>query len=161
MDAFSLYKARKVPTKSPVCAICVDRTRGQTRHVRFGYGVTVWLCASHASTRFMTQRSGRDLVVTLMGVWRANGCLTTARHKALDAHLAALKAKPKRAQPGSYAWPKLRAHAEHLFANGTSVTTVTTRIHHATFTNAEPPSHRTIRRWHTQRRWLHPPPRTA
>ena len=74
MYAFSLYKARKVPTKSPVCAICVDRTRGTTHQVRFGYGVSVWLCQTHASVEFLTGRSGRDLVVTLMGIWRANGC---------------------------------------------------------------------------------------
>ena len=161
MYAFSLYKARKVPTKSPVCAICVDRTRGQTKQVRFGYGVSVWLCQTHASVEFMTGRSGRDLVVTLMGIWRANGCLTSARHKALDAHLQALKPNPQRARPGSYAWPKLRVHAERLFANGTTPTTVSARIRQATFTNAQPPSHRTIRRWHAQRRWLHPPPRAT
>jgi hypothetical protein len=161
MYAFSLYKARKVPTKSPVCAICVDRTRGTTHQVRFGYGVSVWLCQTHASVEFLTGRSGRDLVVTLMGIWRANGCLTTARRKALDAHLAALKTKPQRARPGSYAWPKLRLHAERLFANGTTISAVTARIRQATFTNAEPPSHRTIRRWHQQRRWLRPPPRAA
>ena len=161
MYAFSLYKARKVPTKSPVCAICVDRTRGTTHQVRFGYGVSVWLCHSHASVEFLTGRGGRDLVVTLIGIWRANGCLTSARHKALDAHLAALKAKPRRARPGSYAWPKLRLHAERLFANGTTTPAVTARIRQATFTNAQPPSHRTIRRWHQQRRWLHPPPRAA
>src|SRR5207302_7593698 len=88
----SLYKARKVPTKSPVCAICVDRTRGKTRQVSFGYGVKVWLCEGHASVEFMTQRGGRDLVITLMALWRAHGCLTAARHKALDAHLDGLKA---------------------------------------------------------------------
>jgi hypothetical protein len=163
MSAFSLYKARRVPTKSPVCAICVDRTRGTTRQVGFGYGVSVWLCQAHASVEFITGRGGRDLVVTLLGIWRANGCLTSARHKALDAHLAALKPQPQpeRARPGSYAWPKLRVHAEQLFANGTTATTVHTRIHHATFTNAEPPSRRTIRRRHAQQRWLHPPPRAA
>ncbi len=87
----SLYKARKVPTKQPVCAICVDRTRGRTQRVSFGYGVEVWLCEGHASVAFLTQRSGRDLVLTLTAVWRANGCLTAARHRAMDAHLASLE----------------------------------------------------------------------
>ena len=37
----------------------------------FGYGVEVWLCAGHASVEFHTARSGRDLVVTLSGIWHA------------------------------------------------------------------------------------------
>ena len=155
----SLYKA-KVPTKQPVCAICLDRTRGKTQRVGFGYGVSVYFCQGHASVEFLTRRSGRDLVVSLSEVWKAAGCLTTARHKALDAHLAALKPRPRRARPGSYAWPTLRVQAERLFSQGTPVTHVTDRIRAATFTNATPPSPRTIHRWHAQRRWtLRAPPR--
>ena len=157
----SLYKAR-VPTKQPVCAICLDRTRGKTQRVGFDYGVSVFLCQGHASVEFLTQRSGRDLVVSLSEVWRAAGCLTTARHKALDAHLAALRPKPRRARPGSYAWPTLRVHAERLFAQGTPVSQVTQRILTARFENASPPSPRTIHRWHAQRRWTHrAPPRAV
>jgi hypothetical protein len=150
---FSLYKARKVPTKQPVCAICVDRTRGKTQRVTFGYGVEVWLCGTHASTEFLTRRSGRDVVVTLMGIWRANGCLTAARHKALDAHLNALKARPARKRPGSYAWPNVRVPAEHLWGGGESRATVQERILSARYLNAGPPSRRTIQRWHADRRW--------
>jgi hypothetical protein len=51
------YKARRVPTKQTVCAICVERTRGKL--VELGYGVSVHLCAEHASHGFQTQRSGR------------------------------------------------------------------------------------------------------
>jgi hypothetical protein len=40
----TLYKARNLPLKRPVCAICMDRTRGRTEDVRLGYHVTVWLC---------------------------------------------------------------------------------------------------------------------
>ena len=84
----TLYKARGLPSvKRPVCAICIDRTRGRTEEVRLGYRVTVWLCPGHASHAFQTKRSGRDFVRTLMGVWQANGCMTQARHRALDAHL--------------------------------------------------------------------------
>ena len=155
----TLYKARKVPTKQPVCAICVDRTRGKTQRVWFGYGVEVWLCEGHASVAFLTQRGGRDLVLTLTAVWRANGCLTAARHRAMNAHLAALKARPARSRPGSYAWPKMRVRAERAFARGAPMTTVRTHILSATYTNAEPPSLRTIQRWHHQRRWALPPPR--
>jgi hypothetical protein len=158
---FSLYKARKVPTKQPCCAICVDRTRGKTQRVSFGYGVEVWFCQQHASTEFLTARSGRDLVVTLMGIWHANGCLTAARHKALDAHLNALKAKPPRTRPGSYAWPKLRLRAEQLWHAGATRTSVQHRILTLTYQNATPPSRRTIQRWHADRRWATrraPPP---
>jgi hypothetical protein len=157
----SLYKARKVPTKQPVCAICVDRTRGRTQRVWFGYGVEVWLCEGHASVAFLTQRGGRDLVLTLTAVWRANGCLTAARHRAMDAHLASLRARPRRSRPGSYAWPKMRLRAERAFARGAPVSTVRTHILGATYTNAEPPSPRTIQRWHHERRWALPPPPTT
>jgi hypothetical protein len=153
---FSLYKARKVPTKQPICAICVDRTRGRTQRVGFGYGVEVWMCQAHAGTEFLIGRSGSDVVVTLMGIWRANGCLTAARHKALDAHLTALERKPQRRRPGSYAWPKLRLSAEQLWQAGASRHTVQHRILTARYQNARAPSRRTIQRWHTDRRWAEP-----
>jgi hypothetical protein len=155
----SLYKARRVPTKQPVCAICVDRTRGRTQRVWFGYGVEVWLCEGHASVAFLTQRGGRDVVLTLMAVWRANGCLTASRHRALDAHVAALRARPARSRPGSYAWPRMRVRAERAFARGAPISTVRRHILEAVYTNAEPPSSRTIQRWHHERRWALPPPR--
>ena len=50
----TLYKARKVPTKQIVCAICAERTRGRTQAVDLGYGVTVHLCQGHASHEFQT-----------------------------------------------------------------------------------------------------------
>jgi hypothetical protein len=41
----TLYKARGLPSlKRPVCAICIDRTKGRTEEIRLGYRVTVWLC---------------------------------------------------------------------------------------------------------------------
>ena len=148
----TLYKA-KVPTKQTACAICLDRTRGRTQRVEFGYGVSVVLCKGHASVEFLTQRGGRDIVLTLMELWKAAGCLTTARHKALDAHLRALRPRRTRARPGSYAWPALRVQAERAFAAGASRATVTAGINSTTFTNATPPSRRTIHRWHAERRW--------
>ena len=99
----TLYKARGLSTKQPVCAICVERTRGRTQRVALGYGVTVWLCAGHASSDFQRRRSGRDFVRTLSGIWQASGCLTAARSRALHAHLASLQARPRRPLPGSYA----------------------------------------------------------
>lgn len=154
--AYTLYKARNA-TKSPCCAICLDRTRGRTQRVGFGYGVSVWLCADHASVDFLTRRSGRDLVVTLSGLWNAAGAMTANRHKAMLAHLAALKPRPPRPLPGSYAWPRVRVRAEALFATGRSIAHVSMGITSSDYGIAQPPSHRTIRRWHTQRRWTRPP----
>jgi hypothetical protein len=153
----TLYKARKVPAKQPVCAICVDRTRGKTQHVRLTYGVALWLCAEHASAEFQTQRSGRDFVLTLQRLWQAHGCLTASRSKALTAHLAALSGRPPRPRPGSYAWPLLRARAEARFAAGASPADAMTAIGRAFATGhplARPPSPRTVHRWHADRRWL-------
>src|SRR5690242_9216598 len=80
----TLYKARHLSTKRPVCAICLDRTRGRTQEVRLAYRVTVWLCPGHADPAFQRKRGGRDFVRTLMGAWQAHGCLTQARHRALE-----------------------------------------------------------------------------
>jgi hypothetical protein len=162
MHLATRYKARHIGKQNP-CAICIDRTRGRTQRVSFGYGVEVWLCAGHASVEFLTQRSGRDLVVTLSGIWHANGCMTAARHRALDAHLASLRSRPARRRPGSYAWPRVRVRVrcEQLFAAGTSLPSVVTRAKEADYGTAEPPSTRTIQRWRSQRRWVRPPPDTG
>jgi hypothetical protein len=151
----TLYKARRVPTKQAVCAICVERTRGKTRLVELGYGVSVHLCQPHASPEFQTQRSGRDFVLTLQRLWHAHGCLTVARANALRRHLHACTGSQARPRPGSYTWPELRHLAETAFATGTPAETVITtlrRIH--ADGPAHPPSTRTMRRWHTERRWL-------
>ena len=150
---YSLYKARNISVKQRVCAICVDRTRGKTREVGLGYGVSVWLCEGHASVEFLTKRGGRDFVLTMSRLWAAHGCLTAARSKALNAHLAGLRARPRRQRPGSYAWPRLRVQAERLFATGETANTVTTRLQARSYGSAEPPSARTVQRWRRERRW--------
>jgi hypothetical protein len=157
----SLYKARGVPTKSPVCAICLDRTRGKTQQRQLTHGISISLCAGHHSTEFLTRNAGRDFVVTLQRSWRANDCLTPARSHALSAHLAAIRATATtktRPRPGSYAWPKLRHEAEQAFARGAhALTTITQlRTRHAT-DHAKVPSIRTMRRWFSQGRWLRLP----
>jgi hypothetical protein len=151
----TLYKARKVPTKQPVCAICAERTRGKTRPVELGYGVAVHLCEGHASHEFQTQRNGRDFVLTLQRLWQAHGCLTTARSSALRRHLAACSGAAARPGPGSYSRPALRHEAEAAFAAGRSTHTVITALRrlHANGA-ATPPSIRTMRRWHAEHRWL-------
>lgn len=151
----TLYKARGLSAKQAVCAICVERTRGRTQKVSLGYGVEVWLCPGHASAEFQTMRGGRDFVRTLSGVWQANGCYTQARHRALHAHLAGLKARPERRRPGSYAWPELRVQVEAAYAEGLRPKDLAGSIHTTYATcPAHPPSRRTLERWAAQRRWL-------
>ena len=156
----TLYKCRGVPVKSPICAICLDRTRGTTRVRELTHGVKVSLCDGHHSVEFLRRRAGRDFAVTLMRIWRAHGCFTRARSRALDAHLRAIRAlgtSNVRARPGSYAWPRLRRQAENCFARGEHILTTITRLReqHAR-DHANVPSIRTMRRWFAQCRWLRP-----
>lgn len=153
----TLYKARQVPAKQAVCAICVERTRGRTERLDLGYGVRVWLCEAHASAAFQTQRSGRDFVLTLQRLWDAHGCLTRNRSRALDAHVERLRAQARATRrPGSYAWPALRREAERRFAAGGSLAAVARQMRDAlAAAPAQPPSRRTLQRWRHERRWLH------
>jgi hypothetical protein len=157
----SLYKARGVPVKMPLCAICIDRTRGRTFERQLTYGVRVWLCEGHCSVEFMRSNAGRDFAVTLLRIWRSQGCLTRARSKALDSHLLTVKAigrASSRPRPGSYSWPKLRVEAEEAFARGERVIATISRLRerHA-HDHATVPSIRTMRRWFSQGRWLRLP----
>ena len=159
----SLYKARDVPVKSPVCAICLDRTRGRTLERQLTHGVRVWLCEGHHSVEFLRANAGRDFAVTLLRSWRAHNCLTKARSRALDAHLLAMRALGKtasRPRPGSYSWPRLRREAEEGFARGDGILSTITRLRERhLLDHATVPSVRTMRRWFTQCRWLRPPER--
>jgi hypothetical protein len=157
----SLYKAHGVPVKSPLCAICIDRTRGTTLQRELTHGVKIWLCAGHHSIAFMRHNAGRDFVVTLERIWQSQGCLTRSRSKALTAHLLTIKTIGRattRTRPGSYAWPKLRREAEAAFAGGELVFATITRLRerHA-HDHATVPSIRTMRRWFTQGRWMRYP----
>jgi hypothetical protein len=155
----TLYKLRGVSNKQPVCAICVDRTRGRTQRVQLSHRVSVWLCAGHASPAFQAQRGGRDFVRTLAGVWRASDCLTAARSRALAAHLERLADHPSRPRPGSYAWPELRRELEDGYAAGGTPVQARGLVDTGDTTcRAHPPSRRTLQRWHAQRRWLVRPP---
>src|SRR4051794_21288685 len=152
----TLSKARKLPLKRPVCAICVDRTRGRTQEIRLGYRVTVWLCPGHASQAFQTKRGGGDFVRTLMDVWQANGCMTQAPPPALGAPLRQLTAHPPakdpEATPGRSCAAAWKAHDAH----GAPPAHPTHPACHAC--TAHTPSHRTLQRWHAERRWLNRPP---
>jgi hypothetical protein len=156
----TLYKARHVPTKQPVCAICVDRTSGKTQRLQLTHRVAVWLCQDHASVRFLTRRRGRDFAATLAAVWKANDCLTRARAQALAAHLDHQRQPaPPRPRPGSYAWPDLRRDLERAYAAGATPQQACRHVSEQHGGGpARPPSRRTIQRWHAQRRWLVRPP---
>ena len=155
----TLYEARNLPLKRPVCAICIDCTRGRTEEIRLGYRVSVWLCPGHASHAFQTTRGGRDFARTLMGVWQANGCMTQARQRALDAHLHRQRGHHRRARPGSYAWPELRRRLEARHAAGAPpLDPGELGAHPCGRCTAHTPSHRTLQRWHAERRWLNRPP---
>ena len=157
----TLYKARGPSTKSEVCAICVERSRGKTVRVHLGRGVSVWLCAGHASDEFRRQRSGRDFVLTLHRLWSAHGCLTKPRSRALDDHLAAMRSAPPapRRRPGSYSWAALRREAEERFRAGEDPTRVIRELRRAHSGGvAVVPSIRTMRRWYQERRWLRQTP---
>ena len=87
--------------------------------MHLGRGVSVWLCAGHASGEFRRERSARDFGLTLSG-WVVHGCLTKPRSRALDDHLAAMRSEPPapRRRPGSYSWAALRSEAEQRFFAG-------------------------------------------
>jgi hypothetical protein len=160
----SLYKCRGVPVNSPICAICLDRTRGRTQVRELTHGVKLSLCAGHHSVEFMRSNAGRDFVVTLSRIWGAQGCLTRARSRALEAHLAAVRAVDTtiaRPRPGSYAWPRLRREAEQCFARGDGILATIARLReqHA-LDHAKVPSIRTMQRWFAQCRWLGAPVET-
>jgi hypothetical protein len=155
----SVYKARGIPVKSPLCAICIDRTRGKTLERQLTHGVRLFLCEGHHSIAFMRSNAGRDFVVTLAAVWRAQGCMTRSRFRALEVHQLACRALGRattaRRLVGSYAWPRLRREAEDAFARGERVLSVIARLRgrHA-HDHATVPSIRTMRRWFAQSRWL-------
>jgi hypothetical protein len=137
------------------CAICADRTQGATRPLCLGYGITIALCAGHASPGFQRRDEGRAFVRALERVWTANGCLTVARSKALEAHARALRPTEARLRPGSYTWAGLREEAERLFAAGEPARPTIDHLRRAvSVEGARPPSVRTMMRWHSERRWL-------
>jgi hypothetical protein len=155
----SYYKGTKLG-KRPACAICAGPGAGERELLHLPAGVSVWLCAAHRRAEFLTRRAGRDLVASLMHVWRAAGCLDRRRSAALDGHLRRLQAGARDGpgRPGSYAWPTLRREAEERFAAGEPPAAVIAglRRRHAG-DHARVPSERTMRRWFAEGRWLSRP----
>jgi len=138
------------------CALCRERPFSGTRPLALGYGVVVWVCAEHGSPELQRLRGGRDFAEALERVWAANGCLTAARRRALDAHVKALQPSDAiRPRPGSYTWVDLRREAERRFAAGELPRPVIERLQELVAgSGANPPSLRTMMRWYAERRWL-------
>ncbi|HET7171932.1 MAG TPA: hypothetical protein VFI18_09880 [Gaiellales bacterium] len=138
------------------CAICAVLTRGTTQLLAMGYGVSIWLCPEHASAPFQRLHEGRAFAEALERVWAANGCLTTARRRALAGHTRALRpAEAVRPRPGSYTWAALRQEAERRFAAGEPPRPVIDGLQELVAgSGANPPSLRTMMRWYAERRWL-------
>lgn len=147
----SFYKGEPLG-KLPACAICGGAGEGPRAELRLGYGVSVWLCAAHRSRAFLTRRSGRDIVASLMHVWRAAGCLTRQRQLALDALQERLRAVRAPRRPGSYAWPTLRRECQARAARGEALEAIVADVARR-FAGGEqrPPSRRTVQRWIAQR----------
>ena len=160
--ARSFYKGERLGGL-PACAICGGAGRGDRAELHLPAGVRVWLCAAHRSEEFLTRRAGRDLVASLLHVWRAAGCLTGARSRALAIHSSRLTSSmPARSCPGSYSWAALRREAEDCFASGESPGEVIRRLRSREMGGpARPPSPATMRRWFREGRWLAGPPGSA
>ena len=153
--AKSFYKGERLGSL-PACAICGGAGEGRRAELHLPGGVRVWLCAAHRSPAFLSRRAGRDVAASLLHVWRAAGCLTARRSRAIDLHLARLVAElPPRERPGSYAWGALRAEAEACFASGERPAAVIRRLRSREEGGpARPPSVATMQRWFREGRWL-------
>jgi hypothetical protein len=117
-----------------------------------GVGLAV---RSASQRRVPAPRAGRDFVASLHAVWRAAGIRSKRHEAALSAHLARIRRRPDRNQPGSYSWPGLRQEAERRFARGEHPRVVIDDLRRRhTGLPANVPSVRTMRRWFAQRRWL-------
>ncbi len=156
--ARSYYKGAPLG-KTPACAICEGPGAGGRAAFHLPFGVTVWLCRAHRDLEFVCRRAGRDLVASLMHVWRAAGCLGQRRRAALDAQLRRVQGGGRSARrPGSYSWPSLRVEAEARFAAGErpAIVFADLRERHGGGP-ALAPSLRTMQRWFAEGRWLAPP----
>jgi hypothetical protein len=152
------YKNRRLPHKSPLCAICGLQTRDATVRVHLTHGVSLWLCPAHASDDFRSMNSGRDFVATMTRIWHGSGSLTSRRAKALSAQLEREQARGRRRGarplPGSYHWKALRNEVEHRAAAGEPVAVLVRELRDRHRDDvADVPSERTIRRWYHDGRW--------
>lgn len=146
-------------TPTPHCVICGHCGRGAAQLFHMTHGIAVWLCPPHRDPRFLRRRRGRIFAERLHAAWLSAGRATAKQLNALDAHIRRMNpVPPKRSQPGSYSWPDLREIAEARFAAGEDPEIVIRELRqrYANHAPARVPSVRTMRRWHTQARWLDP-----
>jgi hypothetical protein len=149
----SLYKGERLG-KRPPCLICMGPGQGERQLLHLPGGVSVWLCGAHRSPEFLRRRAGRDFVLSVMRAWRAAGCMTRGRERALDLHRARLLGPHRRSRPGSYAWPDLRREAERRFASGEPPARVIRELRARVAEGpARAPSRRTMLRWLAEGRW--------
>jgi hypothetical protein len=135
--------------------LCGDRDHRQERPFHLTHGLAVWLCATHRSDRYIRRDRGREFVRRLGEAWAAAGCLNARRISALTAHVRRVAPTSDRPLPGSYSWPRARAEAERRYAAGEDPRAVIADLRRRySDGDASPPSVRTMRRWHTQARWL-------
>ena len=152
--ARSFYKGENLGSV-PACAICVGKGQGKRERFHLPGGVSVWLCAAHRDPSFTLRRAGRDLVASLMHVWRSADALTAARSRALDLFQERLRT-PAPGLPGSYSWPTVRLEAEARWAAGEAPGPVIDDLRSRELERpspARPPSVATMRRWFRQGRW--------
>jgi hypothetical protein len=137
------------------CVIC-GRDAKRTAPFHMTHGITIWLCPPHRAPGFLRRRHGQAFTDRLARAWRAAGADTTRRRAALAAHRRRTAPEPPaRRRPGSYTWPGLRREAEARFATGEDPRNVIRDLRRRYRTlPANVPSIRTMRRWHTQARWL-------
>jgi hypothetical protein len=142
---------------TPYCVICGHGGRGMARPFHMTHGIAVWLCSTHGDPRFLRRERGRVFAERLHAAWVSAGRATKKHLNALEAHIRRMAPEsPTRGLPGSYSWPDLRELAEARFAAGDDPEIVIRELRerYANHAPARVPSVRTLRRWHTQARWL-------
>lgn len=148
-----------ISTADPIahCVICGHPGRGDATPFHMTHGIAVWLCPVHRTPPFLRRRRGRVFTERLHAAWLSAGRVTSRHLKSLESHRRRMTPDPpKRDRPGSYAWPQLRETAEARFAAGEEPDAVIRDLRgfYERYV-AKAPSVRTMRRWHTEARWLH------
>lgn len=159
------YKNRRA-SRCP-CLVCQTLTEGEARDIYLGYGVTIRLCARHASIDFIRADSGRHFSLTVHQALRSAGRLTRNHVKALDSfierHVRPGRRRSdaaERARPGSYAWREIRMRLEERLARGSLSTAAMAGLVRDWLKvelrrgRVSMPSLRTLRRWRLDARWL-------
>ena len=57
----------------PPCAICARTGQGPRRLLHLTHGVSVWLCHTHASDKYLREDEGTVFAERLLNMWLAPG----------------------------------------------------------------------------------------